>query len=149
MNEIDGMRSDTELMQPQSSKITNKPVIAGFLLLFSGIISIILWFNILSIDTATINSIIDISDFQEINPDITIEQIQSFLGICATIGIVISVFQILGGVLALKRKFWELCIITSVIGIFNSLPLIIVAILPLVSLILVITAKKEFKNKKD
>ena len=77
------------------------------------------------------------------------EQIETFLSICATIGIILSIFPLLGGILSLKRKMWGIAIVMSIIGLFTIGPIFASSILALVGLILIAISKNEFQHKSD
>ncbi|RLF50203.1 MAG: hypothetical protein DRN24_06965 [Thermoplasmata archaeon] len=128
----------------QTSKVS-KTVVASVLLILAGVINVIFWIPLFFIDTTTLNTMINITQFKQINPDITIEQIHGFFTICATIGVIIALFPILGGILSLKRKMWGLCLACSIIGVFTFIPSIIAGVLSLISMVLLIISKKEFQ----
>jgi len=77
---------------------------------------------------------------------ITIEQLGSIFRICSAVGIILSVFTLLGGVLAFKKKRWELALIGSLMGLFTVGPFLLASILSLVGLILIGISKKEFQR---
>jgi len=123
---------------------SNKPLIAGLLLIIAGILALLNWCLFLTIDISTIESIVDISRLQEISPNITVEELKGFLTMCATIGCIISVFPILGGVLSLKQKMWGIAIIGSILGIFTLGPMFISTIFSIIALILLVMIRSEF-----
>lgn len=124
----------------KSSMIT----IAGILLIIAGIFAIIFWIQFLTLDAANLESIIDISQFQQIDPSITNEQIIGFLNTCAIIGCIISFFPILGGILALKRKLWGIALAGSILGLFSLGMFFTSSVLSLIALILLLISKNEF-----
>lgn len=65
---------------------------------------------------------------------------------CAIIGIILSIFTLLGGISALKRKHFGLAAVGAVLG-FISPFFIIGTILSVVALILLAMSKDEFKYK--
>lgn len=79
------------------------------------------------------------------DPNITLESLRSFFMVCATIGIVLSIFPILGGVLSLKKKLWGVSLGCAIIGLFTFLPIIFPGILCLIALILIMLSKEEFE----
>ena len=85
-----------------------------------------------------------IEQLQEIDPDITAEQAKELLTTCGTIGIILSIFPILGGILSIKRKIWVVALIGAIIGLFGFLLLIIPGILALAGLILIAMSRQEF-----
>ena len=127
---------------------TYKPMIAGILLLIAGLLGIYTWGSTAVFDINTIDSTV-IEQFQQSGVEITIEQIQDILGICSIIGIILSIFPLLGGILSIKRKMWGFTIIMSIIGLFTIGPFLLSSILSFIALILIALSKNEFQFKKD
>lgn len=128
----------------QPSNRSSIPMIAGILLIISGVIAILYWiFVIVNVDLFT--SMMDISYFQSIDPDITIEDIKETLVLCGTIFSIVAIFPILGGILSLKRKLWGVSIACSVIGLFSMGILFMSSILSFIALILLIISRQEFQ----
>jgi lysylphosphatidylglycerol synthetase-like protein (DUF2156 family) len=138
-------QDDIKYPLQQPSNKSSMPTIAGILLIFAGIFAIIFWVQFLTIDATTLESIIDISQFQQIDPSITNEQIIAFLNTCAIIGCIISIFPILGGILAIKRKLWGIALAGSIIGLFSLGMLLTSSVLSFIALILLIISRKEFQ----
>jgi len=132
-----------QLPQQPTSK-TSIPMIAGIFLLIAGVLAILSWVQVLMLDAATVESMIDVSQIQQMYPEITPEQIAGFLNTCAIIGCIISVFPILGGILAFKRKLWGIALACSIIGLFSIGILFSSSGLSLIALILLIISRKEF-----
>lgn len=128
------------------SKKNQYPLIAGILLILAGITSLISWISYFSIDVSTIEQSGVMSQFQQINPDITSEEVLGFLKTCATIGIIISIFPFLGGILAIKRKLFGIAVACSIIGLFSLGMLFSSSIFSFIALILLILSRKEFKK---
>jgi hypothetical protein len=63
--------------------------------------------------------------------------------ICGGIGIIFSIFPLIGGIFAIQRKMWGLGVAGGVLGIF-SLGFIIGSILALIGLILIAVSRREF-----
>jgi len=119
----------------------SKPLIAGILLIIASILAILTWIAVFSIDF----SILDFSMLETQNVTITPEQLQSMLSICATIGIILSIFPLLGGILSIQRKLWGGALAGSIIGLFTIGPVFLSSILSLISLILLVMAKQQFQ----
>ena len=119
-----------------------KPIIAGILLLIAGILGMYTW-----ISASFFN--IDPTIIEQSGIDITIEQIESILGVCTVIGFIVSIFPILGGILSFKRKSWGFCIVLSILGLFTIGPFLISSILAFIGLILIAISKNEFKANVD
>jgi hypothetical protein len=129
----------------QSSNRNSYPFIAGLLLIIAGILGIFNWISTFSLDAATLGSLIDISQLQELNPAISSEQIISFLQTCAIIGIIISIFPILGGLLAIKKKLYYIAITGGIIGLFSIGIAFSSSVLSLVGIILLVLSKEQFE----
>jgi hypothetical protein len=140
-----------ELKNPliQSSNNKSFPKIAGILLIIAGILALVYWIQFLLLDFTMLESYIDIDQLQQLDPTITIEQIVEILNTCAVIGCVLSIFPILGGILAIKKKLWGISLVGSIIGLFTLGIIFTSSILSLISLILLIISKKEFQNKPE
>ena len=135
----DTINQDLEL----TSKLRSKSLIAGILLILAGILAIVNWALVATSDISTFT---DISQLQEISPEISIETIEGFLSICASIGIIISIITILSGIFTIKTKIWTLSIIGGILGLFLIGPILISSILSLIALILILLSRKEFNN---
>jgi hypothetical protein len=122
----------------------SKPLIAGILLIIAGIMAILTWLLAFSVDISTI---LDQSMFQEQNITITTEQLQSMVSICASIGVILSIFPLLGGILSIQKKLWGGALAGSIIGLFTIGPLFLSSLLSLISLILLIMAREQFQTK--
>jgi hypothetical protein len=122
-----------------------KPLIAGIFLLLAGLLGVYTWVSTLFFDISTIDPAI----FEQSGVEINIEQLKEILGVCSIIGVIISIFPILGGILSIKRKMWGFTIVMSIIGLFTIGPVLISSILSLIALILIVLSKNEFQLKKD
>jgi len=134
-----------ESSNQQPSNKNSYPLIAGIMLIIAGILGIINWIQTFTLDVTTLGSLFDINQIQEIYPQITYEQILGFLQTCAIIGIIISVFPILGGLLAIKKKLYYIAVTGSIIGLFSIGIMLTSSVLSLIALILLIISKKEFQ----
>jgi len=130
-------------IKPSSNKFS-LPTIAGILLILAGVLALINWISIFTLNEATIGSFVNISQFRQLNPNITNEDILSFYTTCAIIGCVISVFLVLGGLLSIKRRFWGISLICGVIGLFSIGILFSSTLFSFIAIILLIVSRKEF-----
>ena len=48
----------------------------------------------------------------------TAEYIKDIFVVCGTIGFFISLFEIIGGILAIKKQMWSISLISGFMGIF-------------------------------
>ncbi len=147
--EDEGIKKHYEINSPFNQSLNKSPIpmIAGILLIIAGILAFLFWIQFFTIDVATLESLIDISQFEQINPSISSEQIVEFLNTCAIIGCIIVVFTILGGILSLKRKLWGIALACSIIGLFSLGILLFSSVLSLIAMILLIISRKEFEKK--
>ena len=137
--EVDNLYDIPETPKQKSSL----PMVAGILLIIAGIFAIIFWTPFFSVDMTTIEDAVNISQFKQIDPDINAEEILGFFRTCATIGIILSIFPILGGILAIRRKLFGISIACSIIGLF-SFGMFISSIFSLIALIILIFVRKEY-----
>jgi hypothetical protein len=123
----------------------SKPLIAGILLIISGILGLMTWIAALLIDV----SMIDLSMLEAQNMTISADQLQSIISICAIIGIISSILPILGGILSLKKKVWIAAILCSISGLITIGPFLISSVLALVSMVLLVMSKEQFDIKEN
>ena len=140
-----GEQDDLKYPFEQPPKRSSVPMVAGILLIIAGVIGILFWVQIFFIDVNTLESTIDISQFQQMDPSITPERLIGFLNTCAIIGCIVAVFPILGGIFALKRKMWGIALAGSIIGLFSIGMLLLSSGFSLIGLILLIVSRKEFQ----
>ena len=88
---------------------------------------------------------IDTSLIPQEGLEISIEQLQSILMACATIGVILSIFPILGGIFALKSKMWGIALVGGILGLFTIGPVFISSILSLIAIILLAMSRGEFQ----
>ena len=72
--------------------------------------------------------------------------LKDFISVCSLVGIVVSIFPILGGILSIKKKKWGVVFISSIIGVVVIIPLIILIFIPFILMILLIFTRKEFQK---
>jgi uncharacterized membrane protein len=140
--QIDSYEMDTT--QEKKGKDDAKPLIAGILLFITGTMGILTWIVALSFDI----SMIDLSMIETQNVTITSSQLQSIIQTCAIIGIILSVFPLLGGILSIQKKLWGGALSCSIIGLFTIGPIFLSSIFSAISLILLIMSKEHFYQKE-
>lgn len=123
----------------------SKPLIAGILLIISGILGLMTWIAALTIDLSMINLYLGDMQNMTISPD----QLNAIINICAIIGIIFSILPLLGGILSIKKKVWLGAFICSIAGLFSIGPFLISSILALVSLVLIVMSKEQFDHKEN
>lgn len=125
----------------QSSSKSSTPMIAGILLIIAGVLALLSWVSVITMAT----SIINISMLQEMDVTMTVERAREILVICGIIGCILAIFPILGGIVALKRKLWGMALAGGILGLFTIGPLFLSSILALISIILIIISRQEFR----
>ncbi|MBS3749420.1 MAG: hypothetical protein KGY65_04725 [Candidatus Thermoplasmatota archaeon] len=143
-NEIQINSYEMDTTQKKKGKDDAKPLIAGILLFITGIMGILTWIVALSFDI----SMIDLSMIETQNVTITPSQLQSIIQTCAIIGIILSVFPLLGGILSIQKKLWGGALSCSIIGLFTIGPIFLSSIFSAISLILLIMSKDQFYQKE-
>lgn len=131
---------------------TSKPKIAGILLIIAAIIALLFFIQIVMVDDSTIQSVSNSTQSQITqNVNMTPEQLKQGFVICGTVGCIMAVLSILGGVLSLKRKVWGLALVASIpqslLGIIvpGFSLLFASGIMALVGLLLIAFSRKEFQ----
>ncbi|MDH7517374.1 MAG: hypothetical protein QHH19_03420 [Candidatus Thermoplasmatota archaeon] len=132
---------DSFKQQPTGSSM---PTIAGLILILAGLLGLFTWASYFLVDPAQLISQLNLQGI-ELPSQITPEQMISIFQMCSVIGIILSVFTLLGGILAFKKKRWELALVGSLMGLFIIGPFLSASILSLVGLILVGISKKDFQ----
>lgn len=127
-----------------NEKYTVFPIIAGILLIFTGFISIIGWILFSNMDVSFLGDLL--KQIQETVPSYTIDDLKNFISVCSSIGIVVSIFPILGGILSIKKKLWGISLTSSIFGFVVIIPFIFLIFIPLISMILLIVSRRYFKN---
>ncbi|MCX6665178.1 MAG: hypothetical protein NT038_03835 [Euryarchaeota archaeon] len=149
--------SENQSMQPKQStdvdpyvplvQKTSRPLIAGVLLLLSGLLGILNGINYLTLDQSTIDSIMIYMQSMNLPMTITEETLRQIYTLCGTTFIILSIFTILGGVVSIKRKLWGLALTGSILGLFTiGYPPFSSTILAFIALIILILARKEFQS---
>lgn len=128
-------------------KHSSFPLIAGILLIFTGFVSIAGWILFKNTDVSLLGNLL--KQIQETVPSYTMQDLKNFISVCSLIGIVVSVFPILGGILSVKKRLWGVALTSSIIGLVVIIPVIILIFLPLISMILLIVSRKEFKKSSS
>lgn len=124
----------------------SKPMIAGVILIIAGLVSLALWAPVLMIDESSIDDLKqNDATFSDLTDDHSSEEIRESYMICGTIGLIIAIFIILGGILAVRKKMWVISITAGFIGSFTLVQILIPGILCIIAVMLLILSKKEFQ----
>jgi hypothetical protein len=141
---FDATNFDSPTSQPSNKN--SYPLIAGIMLIIAGIIGMAFWIQMYLIDASMIELIINnINQIQGMENSLTEEQIIGLLQTCAIIGVIISIFPILGGILAVKKKLYYIALTGSIIGLFSIGIMFSSSVLSLIALVLLIFSKTEFQ----
>jgi hypothetical protein len=117
-------------------------IVGGILILISGIVGLAIGGIFLAVNLSTL------SDYG-IPGDLT-DQLESLLRVCGAIFLILGIIAVLGGFFGVMRKHFGLVILGGITGLLACAPfafagyLVVLPILPLVGLILVGVAKKDF-----
>ena len=145
MNENQMLENDLQLNPyAKENKTSPKIIIAGVLLIIAGVLSIIMLIFLNATLSSNPGQFINISQFTEIDPNITLDNVIGLMNICLSISMVISIFPILGGILCFRKKLWGICLNCAIIGIFTIWPVIIPGILSIIAIVLLYLSRKEF-----
>jgi len=126
--------------QPQQPKQpSSKPLIAGIFLIIAGLLGLLTWASALALDISMIQNVLPAES------PITAEQLQSFLTTCGIIGAVLSIFTLVGGIVAMRRKSWGLAVIGGILGLFTIGPMLLGSIISLIGLIIVAISRNDFQ----
>lgn len=149
-NEHNNIEQENEIDSHQTNKKKiSKPMIAGILLIVAGMISIMALIPYLTIDDVTIDDLRENdSEFNKYAENKTNEQIKNEYASNGTMGIIISISPILGGIFALIKKGWIISLFGGIIGILFS-AVVISIVLSLVAFLLIIFSRKEFQQNID
>ena len=128
-------------------KYSHSPMIAGILLIFTGVISIFGWILFMHPDESLLGDLL--KQIQVTVPSYTMVDLKNFISVCSSIGIIVAIFPILGGILSIKKKLWGIALTSSIIGLFVIFPIFILIFIPLISMILLIVSRKEFRNSSS
>lgn len=117
------------------------PTIAGVLFILAGVFSLLTWASLFFFNFASL----DLSIFQQEGANITAAQIRTILNVCSTVGIVLSIFPLLGGVFAFSKKRWNIAVVGGIVGMFTIGPVFVSSILSFVGVVLIALSKDKFQ----
>ena len=141
-----------------NSKKIQLPQIAGIFLIIAGVLAILIWLRLFTIDIEIIEKTMEIRNTDQLGYNITSQQIKSVYNICGTIGIIMSVLAILSGFLSINKKKWGIAfiggiplliiililfIVTIIAGI--AWDLLVMIILLCLGIFIILKSKNEFR----
>lgn len=119
-------------------KQSSVPIIAGILILLSGLAALAFGVLYLALDSQ------DLEDSGVVLPeDIAWDDIDAVMDVCGAIAIVFGLLAILGGVMSARRKYFALSMLGGVFGVLG-VGFGIGALLAIIGLILLLVSRKEF-----
>lgn len=127
--------------QPAKEKFS-KPVVAGVLLLIASIIAL----AYVPIMFSAVPSIVEQSAKEQKLSSSEIDSAKQIGQVCVIAIIILAIFALVGGILALRKKMWALALTGSILGLFTFGPIAICSILSLIALILIAMSRKEFSR---
>jgi uncharacterized membrane protein (UPF0136 family) len=129
---------------------TNRLMIGGVILILAGILAIAggaLMFTLNASDPSLVTTIQTLEQMGGLTHQQALEQAQAGFTICGITECVLSVFTILGGIVALKRKMRNIALIGGILGVFTIGPIFFIStILSVIGLVLIMTSKNEFQR---
>lgn len=125
---------------PTSKPRTMKPAIGGLLIMIAGIAAIAMGFLFIVLEPS------DLEGYgyePSSDVDISLSEMESYLGTCGTVCVVCGVIAVFGGVFAVMRKSFALAIVGGVFGIIG-LGFFIGAVIAIIGIILLALSRSEF-----
>jgi hypothetical protein len=143
IQDISGSNNEQDFQQQNQPK-SSMPTIAGIILVIVGALIIANWVYF-STTPGIIESSINASGSDTMN--ITAEQLTAYFNICGLLAIGLSLFTIIGGLLAIRRQQFWFAAIGGILGIFALAPLFLFVpnILSLIGAVLIVRSRKEFR----
>lgn len=133
-----------------SSFNISKPLIAGVILIIAGLLSLYFWVPLLMVDESVIDDLKENDEtFSDLTSGQSSEEIRESYMICGTIGLIISIFIILGGILSIRKKMWIVSLASAVIGSFIIVQIYLPGILCIIALFILLISKNEFQPKQE
>lgn len=133
----------------QPAGTTNRLPIGGIFLILAGLLAIVggaLMLTLDASDPSLAQTIQMIEQMGGLTHQQALEQAQAVFTICGVTECVLSIFAILGGIFALKRKMKTVALVGGILGVFTIGPIFFIStILSLIGLILIIMSKNEFQ----
>jgi hypothetical protein len=114
---------------------TQKPLIAGIMLMVAGFISIpnILYAVIVSAATLSILPMVG-------------DALAGIIIVCGALGVIFGLLSIIGGWFAIKRQKFNIALVGAIFGLLTMGPYCLCSILALVGLIILVISKDEFHD---
>jgi hypothetical protein len=144
INDLSTSNTENDFNDP-NTKPSSKLKIAGILLLLAGILVIVHWVYITSTPDF-ITTLLNTGVYENMN--ITSADLAVVFNFCGLLAAGLSLFTIIGGILALQRRMFWFAEIGAIVGIFAIAPLFFFVpnILALVGAVLIIQSRKEFRS---
>jgi hypothetical protein len=143
INDFSNLTSEQDNLRYSRSNDSMRKI-AGILLIITGIIIIIHWVYIL-MSPDFIDVLMNTGAYNTMN--ITSTDLAAVFNFCGALGIGLSLFTIIGGIVAIQGRMFWFALIGGIIGIFAISPLFffIPNIVSLLGTLLVFRARKDFQ----
>ncbi len=123
---------------------SKKPLIAGVLMIIAFILAVVAAGQIFFLDMDALN----LEELEE-QEEFGVEFVETIMNVCGAIFLILGIFLLIGGILAIKRIHWGIALAASIAGIFSMGPFFIGSVLSLVALVLIFMSKDEFNGKGE
>ncbi|MGM0405648.1 MAG: hypothetical protein ACQEQM_05855 [Thermoplasmatota archaeon] len=131
-------------MNPYNSGKSKKPFIAGVLMIIAFILAVVAAGQIFFLDIDALN--LEELEGQE---ELGVDFVKTIMNVCGAIFLIVGIFLLVGGILAIKRIYWGISLAASIAGIFSMGPFFLGSILSLIALVLIFMSKNEFNGKGE
>jgi transcription elongation factor Elf1 len=122
---------------------SSKPIFGGIFLMMAGVLGFITWADFTVLIDSRLSDPLFLNQF---GMNVPIEFLESIFIICGVVGILFSILSIAGGIIAIKRKAWILCIFCGILGVLVVGPLFSSSILSLIGIVFISSSKRLFKR---
>ncbi|MEF8832487.1 MAG: hypothetical protein V5A66_03090 [Candidatus Thermoplasmatota archaeon] len=123
---------------------SKKPMIAGVLMIIAFILTIFQASGFFLLDSGSIDIEEELENenvIQEIDPGL----IDMITNACGVLVLVLGIFLLIGGILAIKRIHWGISMLGAILGLFSFGPWFLGSLLSFLALIFLYLSKDEFK----
>ena len=128
-----------EHMMLEPRPMSQKPLVAGILMIGAGILELFSAFQLLTLDVSTAASEAGI-------PSDIASGIAGFLQVCGAMVVIFAVIVAAGGALTFRRKSFTIGIVAAIFGMLGIGPFYLGSLFSLVALILVAVSRDDFSD---
>lgn len=130
-----------------SKKESKKPMIAGVLMIIVFLMAMITASGMFLFDTDALTDIEEIEE--EIGEDLDVELVETAMDVCGALILVFGIVALISALCAIKRIYWGLALLGSILGIFTIGPWFLGSILSIAALILLIMSRDSLSKDKE